>query len=357
MAALPGRPVAAQSRGMPAVSPCVTHSPCSDRRHQFWIVSSRNCPQHGKGRCPACRFDHFLVDNGRCYRQSGPDAFRRWLIPGAPIAIVVHGSFTGFRSLLTEGIELSRWLHAAAPQRPLNIVIYTWPSDEYPTKFFPIDINILGRESAFNGIYLAQFFAAIPRGSRVCLVGHSHGARTVAAFLHLQSGGAVQGFRLCHPQPCSWRFRALFLAAAIDHDWLDPGERYGLALCSAEALLNLRNRCDLPLVFYPLHRPFAGRALARAGFTRRDRYRLGSWNAKIAELDVTRSLGTHHLWVHYFRRLELAPCIAPWVHFTDDDLRQRAQPGQPPPGKQTGRSQRPLRRTSSGIRRTSARMR
>jgi len=310
------------SGGSPVCETCRSDA-CSCRRPEFWIISSRRCPQSGGRTClPRCCFDQFHYCDGRCVRQRDPHAFQRWLQPGAPICVVVHGSFTSFKGLLRESCAMHRWLTGPCPHRPLNIVVFTWPSDDYPTGLFPIDITVLGRRSAFNGLYLAQFLNTLPLHSRVSLIGHSHGARTVAAALHLLSGGTVQGRRFCRPQPCRGRFRTVFLAAAIDHDWLNPGERYGRALCGIEALLNLRNRRDLPLKFYPLRKPFGSRALARSGFTRRDRRKLGRRMFKIAELDVTRYIGRHHMWIHYFQRRQISRAITPYVYFTDDDARR-----------------------------------
>lgn len=348
--------------------PCVTGTctACATFSPRFWIVSTRRCRSR---RGPCCRFDQFLYENGRCIPQRDPNAIHGWLTPGAPVCVVVHGSFTGFRPLLRESCELCRWLHAPAPHRPLNIVVFTWPSDDYPTGLFPIDITVLGRRSGFHGLYLARFLSTLPAGSRVCLIGHSHGARTVSAALHLHAGGTVQGERVSHPQPCVRRYRAVFLAAAIDHHWLDPHERYGRALCSAEALLNLRNRGDFPLTFYPLRKPFGRGALARTGFTNRDRRKLGNLNAKVRELDVTAIIGEHHMWLHYFRQPAIAMAIAPYVHFTDDDALDGAAASHPSrddaritprrdgPTLQspaaTGRSSPAVRETFSRIRRVS----
>lgn len=360
-----GLPAAAQSgarrRAVKQTSAVTADdAPCAVcEQPRFWIVSSRRCPQRAKGCCTCCRFDEFVYQNGRCRRADRAD-FARWMIPGAPTAVVVHGSFTKFSELLSESCALYRWLRRAAPRRPLNIVIYTWPSDDLPTGFFPIDILVLGRRSAFNGFYLAQFLQRMPRGSRVSLVGHSHGARTVSAFLHLHAGGIVQGCRLDHRQCGAWRLRTVLFAAAMDHDWLDPGERYGRALCGTEALLNMRNRRDLPLKFYPLRKPFGSRALARTGFTRKDRRRLGRCNAKICEIDVTDLVGRHHLWIHYFNRPEISAAIAPYVYFTDDDARVRPAPtpAKAPPASQIRRSRwQPTRDSSSRIRHVAARRR
>lgn len=351
------RPVAAtrSAADRPCINPpCNNCAKCNPR---FWIVSTRRCRKRNAGAC--CRLDQFLYEGNRCVPQHDPHAFQRWLIPGAPICVVVHGSFTSFRALLGESCDLYRWLNAPASGRPLNIVIFSWPSDDYPTGFFPIDVTVLGRRSAFHGQYLARFLNTLPAGSRVCLIGHSHGARTVSATLHLQSGGAVQGRRIYRTVPrgvsnspgTGQRYRVVLLAAAIDHHWLDPGERYGCALYGTEALLNLRSSGDFPLSFYPLRKPFGRSALARSGFTKSDRRKLGNLNAKVSELDVTPIIGEHHMWHHYFKQPGISTAIAPYVHFTDDDARM-GPAFQPTPA--TTRFKPPVRETFARIRRVSA---
>ena len=107
----------------------------------------------------------------------------------------------------------------------------------------------------------------------------------------------------------------MLAGAAIEHDWLNPGDRYGCALRRTECLLNLKNKKDIALLLFPLRHPFSSRALARAGFTRKDRCKLGEHNGQVTELDVTPWLKHHHSWPEYIRRPEVAAAIAPYVYF------------------------------------------
>ena len=178
-----------------------------------------------------------------------------------------------------------------------------------------VDFAILGRRSEVNGFYLADLIGALPPENPVSLVGHSLGARAIASGLHLLGGGAIQNQVRWNPADCGNRLRVVLAAAAIDHDWLNPGERYGCALQRAECLLSLRNECDLALSLYPLRRPFSSRSLARAGFTRKDQRRLGEHVCQVSEFNVTPLLRTHHTWPYYIRRSEIAAAIAPYVFF------------------------------------------
>ena len=106
-------------------------------------------------------------------------------------------------------------------------------------------------------------------------------------------------------------------AAAVDHDWLNPGERYDRALCSAECLLNVRNALDPALLLYPARRPLSSRALGQSGFTSKDRTRLGGWSARVRDLDVTNLIGHGHFWPDYYSRPEIARSIRHYVYFTE----------------------------------------
>ena len=285
----------------------------------FWIVSSRRCKQGGlfRNRRPVCRLEQFQYVNGRTYRRSPAD-FHRWGVPGAPYVVVIHGIFTRFNSLLSDSRAMCRWLHAASPGRPLNVIMYSWPSDKIPTGVLSADVAIHGRYAAFNAFYLSQFLKQIPDGSRVCLLGHSLGTRTVASLLHLQAGGIVQGFRLRPTLYNAHRYRAVFLAAAIDHHWLNPNERYSRALCRVEALVNVHNKRDLPLLIYPLRKPLGSRALGQTAFLPRDLRQIGRQAGKIREVDVSRLVGRHHKWQHYFDKPQLARSIHRYLDFSDE---------------------------------------
>jgi hypothetical protein len=98
---------------------------------------------------------------------------------------------------------------------------------------------------------------------------------------------------------------------------MDPGQRFGLALCRTECLMYLRNDHDIVLTFYPLRKIFSRRALGESGLTRRDHERLGYLNSKVVELDVTNMVQLGHVWNHYYTHPELASAIEPFVYFDD----------------------------------------
>ncbi len=284
----------------------------------FWIVSTHHSAQSfgdgGPRFCPAVT----RYDRGSGYRPGEFSELCQHLQPGVPVCVMVHGSFVRWEDVCRESRCTWEWLQTASAGQPMQMIYLTWPSDRPPVSpVVQIDVNLLGRRASRNGFYLADVIRSIPVESPVCLMGHSHGTRVIASALHLMGGGTVQGW--AHPTArCSGRrVRTIFAAAAIDHDWLNPGERFGRALCSTECLLNMHNDCDPALNIYPLRCLFTSRALGDRGFSWRDRRAQQGWTHKVRDFDVSPMVGRTHLWPYYFNRRDLAWSIRPYVYFTD----------------------------------------
>ena len=281
----------------------------------YWIVSSRCCPQGGCGWSLGCPLDYFHFRDGQLFlatREEYLASFR----PEVRSCFMIHGSFVAWNDVRSQSLTTYHWLRSASHCQPMHVVFFTWCSNRQLGPLPIMTIEMLGQIAEFNGLYLAQLLAATPSDQRISLIGHSHGTRTVLAALHSLQGGMVSG----RPPLAAiqrQRVRVVLAAAAVDHDWLNPGRQYGLALSGVECLVNLRNRFDTALAFYPLLKPLGRRALARSGFTYFDRLALGMQCGKIAEWDVTQLVGTHHMWPHYVRHQVIARSIAPYL-FVDE---------------------------------------
>lgn len=300
---------------------CIATQDCTScvTEVNYWVVSSRCCIQKSKCNCPCCEFDVYHSSQAGSVTESTFENMLQSLDPNAPICIMVHGSFVDWQGALTDSYKTYFWLRNAAPHRPLNMIFFTWPSDEMITKILPIDVNILGKRAGFNGHYLAKLISQLPEQYQISLLGHSHGARIVASAMHLIGGGFVQGFSLkecgiCINCDCN-RFRVVFAAAAINHYWLNPGRLYGCSLNCTQCLVNLRNRRDRVLLFYPLIRPIPHRALARSGFTYLDRRALGERANCVHDIDVSKCVGAGHMFPNYYCHPEIAEIIAPAIYF------------------------------------------
>jgi len=238
----------------------------------------------------------------------------------------VHGSLIGWKDLLEESRETYRWLRQAAPGQPLQVVFFTWPSDRPLSALVALDFTLLGQQSSYNSLYLGQVLAHMPPEARVSLLGHSHGARIVSSTLHLISGGELHGMTLIPPERGYPRIRVVLAAAAMDHHWMLPGERYGRALERTEGLLNLRNSQDMALWLYPFRRPFGVESLGRVGLRGQDRISYAPYLPKVRELDIGPVIGGRHAWPHYYGSQQVAQTVAPFVYYTNDQTQSARQP-------------------------------
>ena len=285
----------------------------------YWIVSSRNCDgRHAP--CDAdCCLSFFHCPPDRSFCPQTREAFLASIRPDRPVCFVVHGSYNWWRDVMAESRLIHRWIRAAAPPRPIQVVIFTWPSNGNMPYLLPVDLAILGRRSAAHGTYLASIITQFPADQRVSIVGHSHGARTAVAALHVLGGGALENGQALPPgHAVPQHLRAVLLAAAIDHDWLNPADRYGQALMVPEKVLLMRNSRDATLGIYPLRKAFGDRALGRGGLGPDDRFALGPLGSKVVEMDVAQIADWHHGFAHYHEQPALAAGMLPYVYFHDD---------------------------------------
>lgn len=308
----------------------VTLVPANDC--DYWIVSSRGCsakaaPADG-GRC----LSFFHRTSERTLISENRDTFLASIRPDRPVCFVVHGSYNWWRDVVNESRAINRWVHAGLPGAPVQVVIFTWPSDGNLPIVFPVDIAILGRKSAAHSVYLATLVTQLPKEQRVSLVGHSHGARTAAAALHVLGGGALEGGQALPPGfAVPDHLRAVLMAAAIDHQWLNPGDRYGQSLLVPERVLLMRNSRDATLAVYPMRKVIGDRALGKDGLGQEDRFAMGELGKKIVELDAADFANWHHSFADYHQHPELAVGMAPFVYFDEDTPAPSSPAGTPTP--------------------------
>ena len=284
-----------------------------------WIVSSRRSyNQEGPSRLTPS-LTYYFSRGDQSLKSIDEGTFSSAINNGAPTCVVVFGSYNGWEDAFAETRPISRWLRSAAPDQRLNIVFFTWPSDGMAPFLFPAEIAVLGRRSSYQGVFLAELLAHVPANQPLSLIGHSHGARTVSSALHLMAGGEIENnVRLAAPAATAPACRVVLLAAAIDHHWLNPGQRYGMALPRVERLLSLRNSLDTALGLYTIRKPGATTALGGPGLTWNDRAQLGPEAAKIAEMDISRYTGAGHSWQDIHPHRDLAAAVRPYVFFLDE---------------------------------------
>lgn len=284
---------------------------------RYWIVSSRKLPQELPW-VPGRPLEVFERVPGGPLVKSDMLTLVSEIRRDAPVCIFVHGTFVSAEWHQQESAHTYEWVRNAASHLPLNVIFFTWPSDDNSRWLNPFLINQRGQWAENNGFYLAELIGYLPPECPVCLVGHSHGGRAVASTLHLLGGGHVGGYYFPYDPGASRRYRAVLAAAAFDRHWLNPGQRYERALCRTEGILNLCNPGDLALHIYPFRRPFSRQAIGETGLTLWDRARLGALNGRAIDLDVSPLLGLSHTWPFFYNEPRIAQAIVPYTYFVDE---------------------------------------
>ncbi len=284
---------------------------------EFWVVDSRACPQE-MGSDPWRDLRFFALSPTGLRERSEAS---RLLAAAAtrPVVIVMHGNRYDFHDAADEGLFVASSLADAGALPPNALVVaFHWPSDRvYDSEL--ADLSEKGRRAMVAGYHLARFLSAFPAGSRICLIGHSHGAKAALTALHLLGGGATNSFDHdpdvalpCPPPPL--HLRAVVMASACDHQWLDPGGRLDRALPTCEGLLNLYNRHDTILLLYPFtRRGDHHAALGRKGLTLIDHWRLGALDDRVEEHNMQPFLRHQHVFAEAATHPKVAAWIAPYA--------------------------------------------
>jgi hypothetical protein len=280
----------------------------------FFVIDTSPCPQTPVNCAPDCPgiISRFLPDQR--FHPSNRDELLSTLQPGVPVCVLVHGSFVSAGDVYPESVERYKRIVSSAGNRPIHLIAMHWPSRPSLLLLPAVQVSALGRRAEFNGIYLAQFISQLPPDQPVSLIGHSHGSRVVAAAMHLLGGGQIRGFTVADPNPTR-RIRVVLGAAAIDHHWLNPGDRYGCALPRVESLLNIKNNTDFVLNMYVYSKLNLTRALGQAGFHRHDVRRMGVYANRVREYDATMLVGPGHMIASYAPHPQIRTAYLPYLYF------------------------------------------
>ena len=309
-----GAPVVASVAKVPAASQAQEMSLVREVAGGDWIISSRDVK--GSPATHDCAGQmQYLYRTPEGMSEVSAEEFLSTLRSDRPVCVVIHGSYNYWKDVLAESTRNHRWIQQAARGSEVQVVHFSWPSDGVAHVLFPVELRVMGRRAAVHGGYLAQLISMFPADQPVTLVGHSHGARCVVAALHAMGGGALDdGSHLGRGARPPRRVRGVLIAAAIDHDWLNPGERYDRALTPVEGMLVLTNPRDGWLQVYPLHTPMKGtQALGLEGLTRRDQRQLGGWADRVQNYDCSEWVGRSHDFATFNGNPGLADVIRNYV--------------------------------------------
>jgi hypothetical protein len=246
----------------------------------------------------------------------------------APICILVHGyGFDMERSVEDARVAISR-IRRAAGDQPVRYVLFHWPSElehTIPWPLLPRDIRLKGSRADVAGHYLAWLIGQFPSHQPVCIVGHSLGCRVAACALHLLGDGEAMFSEFSSEDVADRQINAVFVAAAIDHNWLCPGERYGASTSVADEILVLTNSRDSSLLWYPLLKVRPGGALGRAGVSPEDMRKLKFVGSRVRVVAVEDEIGSNHNFRNYMESDSVANLIVSALQPHSEDVETKSR--------------------------------
>src|SRR4051812_459109 len=196
---------------------------------QIWLVNTR-------GTCvwdnPAWEISRY--DAGY-WKGSDENAFYVSDDKQTVTVVYVHGNRMEPEGAEAKGLAIYRELFAGQEEGKVRFVIWSWPSSQIrgPLR----DVRSKAARSDEEAYLLANFLAPIPADRQVGLLGFSYGSRIVGGALHLLAGGNLLGRTLeAGDRPT---FRVVYWAAAVQNDWLWPGNVHRCALPLGERWLNI----------------------------------------------------------------------------------------------------------------------
>jgi hypothetical protein len=242
--------------------------------------------------------------------------------PDVPTNVFIHGNWIAFDESVN--VAYTYYLHQAAyapSERPLRLVIWSWPSTRARRPLRNTRNNYVRTESEAE--YLAWFLGRISPRVHVSLTGYSFGAAIATGGLHnlAAHGGALAG------QPAARvereAYRMVLLAAAESDLALAAGNEHELALSQVDGLLNLINSCDPALKWFRFvdrcARPEALGYEGVGGLTAEQAF-------KVREIECSAIVGKQHYWRPFVTAPSLITEMRRYVWFDDAWKEAQAEP-------------------------------
>ena len=266
-------------------------SPAARPQDELWFVDTRpaSCAAQPGDELPKLTV-HRRAPHNAWVRSRAADLLSA--NPNVQTVIWVHGNRVSASESRQRGWEFYRSLTSHADQRPLRLIIWSWPADQIRGQVQ--DVRYKAMLTVPAAYHLARFLAQLDPATPLGLVGFSYGSRVITGAMHLQAGGKLGQFRLASAAPTAGPTpRAVLWASAINDDWLLPGRYHGQALEQLQYATFLNNSCDRALKWYRfLDRCARPTALGYWGIAGVNR--LGANRAKVEQLDVACLVGSTH---------------------------------------------------------------
>lgn len=253
---------------------CSSQSCCCSAP-EVWVINTRCVPRCNNLDYGFEKISYQRYDRCRgCFVKETRESFLAQEA-SMPTMFFIHGNTLKHKGAMKELWEVSDKL-CCCPG-PKRLVLWSWPAERVikmkGLRFREmIEKNLMLKYaySEYQGYYLAKLVQQMSLSQRVTLAGHSYGAITSSAALHLLAGGCLRGMRLEGGMPVErHNLRLAHISAAFDCDMLYPGHRYGMAFVAAEKVFTTYNPHDKTLKKWPKHSWRGCQALGCVGMSGR----------------------------------------------------------------------------------------
>lgn len=278
--------------------------------NQLWLIDSRAAPSEHASVHHAGRLTYWHRGPTR-WHTANLEQLLQTDDPDVITLIYVHENrVSRSESFQRADVVFSSLRQQVPDSCSFRMLAFSWPSDRIGILPRP-DARIKARRSEAHGLYLAWVADKIQPDVPVGMFGMSYGARVITAALHHLGNGSIEGRRLPIAAPANRApIRIVIAAAAIDADWLQPGQRHGCALSQVDNALVLFNPRDRVLKRYPRvfvrNRLFVGIRLSRRGGSQALGYAgpaamQSCWggSSRLTPCNVSDQVGGSHSWKDY----------------------------------------------------------
>ena len=302
-----------------ATDRALANVPCAvgpREQDEVWLVS---CRSMGCGD-PAQQVDnlrYWHYDRAGGWQPSTVDELLATDDPDVITVVFLHGNRIPCDEAFTKGWSAYRAVVACADERPVRFVIWSWPSE--PLRGPINDARVKAARTDPCGYYLAWLLDRMRPEVPVSCWAHSYGARIVTGALHLLGGGRLCGHHLAHRvHEQRDPMQVVFLAAALDSDWLLPGHYQDRAMSQVSSMLLVNNGCDALLRRYHLIycRRSCQQALGYTGLA--TGYLAPGDQGKVSQVDACCYVGRRHLLALYIGAPDLMAQMRSYLLFDND---------------------------------------
>ena len=264
---------------------------------QIWLVNTRGvCDVSGGSGWSTARYD------AGYWKGADDNAFLASDDRETVTVIYVHGNRMDSAGAEARGLAIYRELFSSHAGGKVRFVIWSWPSTQIHG--LARDVRAKAARSDDEAYLLARFLAPIPENRRVGLIGFSYGARIIGGGLHILGGGQLVGRGMESGERAS--LRIVYWAAAVQNDWLLPGNVHYRAMPLGQSWLNIYTNCDSVLWrFDKVDKCDGSPALGYVGLAGGKSYLPADLAGRYEDFDVTHLISGEHRSEPYFFQSEI----------------------------------------------------